>query len=199
MLFVDGENLVNSAEVVARKASITLKEGTVYVPGSFVWLPPERDPVGGTPGRHPRLRIGSEEYLNLRVWGERAYYYTSIAGDSRKVEKLRELISNAGFDPFVVKQRRGAQATKGLDVALTTDLLSHAHRDNYDVAILIAGDGDFVPLVEEVKRLGKLVYVLASRSRGLSPALRLAADTFMDFDLGFRRLWRHALDNDLVR
>ena len=32
--------------------------------------------------------------------------------------------------------------------------------DHYDVAVLIAGDGDYVPLVEEVKSLGKVVYVL---------------------------------------
>jgi len=28
--------------------------------------------------------------------------------------------------------------------ALTKDMLSHAFRDNYEVAVLVAGDGDYV-------------------------------------------------------
>ena len=32
-------------------------------------------------------------------------------------------------------------------------------RGNHDGMILVAGDGDYVPLAEEVKRLGKLVMV----------------------------------------
>jgi len=48
-------------------------------------------------------------------------------------------------------------------------MLSHAFLNNYDVATLIAGDADYVPLVEEVKRLGKVVYVLFFVSNGLSP------------------------------
>ena len=42
---------------------------------------------------------------------------------------------------------------KGVDIALTKDLLSHAFLDNYDAVVLVAGDGDYVPVVEELKRL----------------------------------------------
>jgi uncharacterized LabA/DUF88 family protein len=56
-------------------------------------------------------------------------------------------------------------------------MLLHAARKNYEVAILIAGDEDYVPLVEAVKSEGRRVYVWAV-SNGLSPALRRAADHF---------------------
>ena len=41
------------------------------------------------------------------------------------------------------------------------------------------GDGDYVPLVEEVKRLGKIVVcVFFDVGNGLSPALKIACDEF---------------------
>ena len=46
-----------------------------------------------------------------------------------------------------------------MDIQLATDMLSNGFSDNYDIAILVAGDADYVPLIEEVQRLGKLVYV----------------------------------------
>jgi len=49
---------------------------------------------------------------------------------------------------------------------------------NYEVAVLAAGDGDFVPLVEEVKRFGKRVVVIFWDNNGLNPELRRAADEF---------------------
>jgi uncharacterized LabA/DUF88 family protein len=48
------------------------------------------------------------------------------------------------------------------------------------VAVLVTGDGDYLPVVEEVKRFGKRV-VLAffeHSEAGLSPELRRAADEF---------------------
>ena len=53
------------------------------------------------------------------------------------------------------------------------------HRDNYDVAVLLAGDG---ALILELKRLGKVVYVAFFLASGLSPELRLAADGFFELE-----------------
>ena len=39
------------------------------------------------------------------------------------------------------------------------------------VAVLVAGDGDYVPLITEVKRLGKVVYVVFFNDYGLSTEL----------------------------
>ena len=70
-------------------------------------------------------------------------------------------------------------------------MLSHASNDNYDVAVMIAGDGDYVPLVDEVKRLGKLVHVVFFGSNGLSTKLRRAGDTFLDLEFQFEHFWRN--------
>ena len=44
---------------------------------------------------------------------------------------------------------------KGVDVEFAIDVLDSAHEDRYDVAVLITGDTDFVPLVRRITSLGK--------------------------------------------
>ncbi len=46
---------------------------------------------------------------------------------------------------------------KGVDVKLAIDMLSKAQRQEYDVAVLVSGDSDFVDLVKLVKEIGKHV------------------------------------------
>ncbi len=61
-------------------------------------------------------------------------------------------------------------AVKGDDIYLATDMLSFAYENKYDKAILVSGDGDFVPAIRKVQKLGKLVenaYFSVSRSNFL--------------------------------
>ncbi len=54
-----------------------------------------------------------------------------------------------GDEPeFVLKQ-------KGVDIKMALDVLDSAHDDRFDVAVLVTGDGDFVPLVHKITSLGK--------------------------------------------
>ena len=73
---------------------------------------------------------------------------------------------------------------KGVDIKLATDMIIHASRDNYDVAILVSGDTDFVDMVQAVKDLGKNVEV-ALFGRGTSRALREVADRVVSVDNTF--------------
>ena len=52
---------------------------------------------------------------------------------------------------------------KGVDTMLACDVISHAHNDAYDIAIIVAGDDDFVPLIETVKAVGKNIGVVQFR------------------------------------
>src|SRR5207249_1613714 len=91
------------------------------------------------------------------------------------------------FDPQVFKRLSGTQKSKGVDIALTKDMLSHAFLGNYQNAVLIAGDADYIPLVEEVKRRGKRVFLafFLGEGLGLSEDLKLAADFFVDLTDAF--------------
>jgi uncharacterized LabA/DUF88 family protein len=96
-----------------------------------------------------------------------------------------------GFQPEVFKKSKQDQKAKGVDIALAKDFLGNAYNHNYDVAVLIAGDGDYVPLVAEVKRLGKVVYVAFFRDKGfgLSEDLELSSDRSFEFSTLFREKW----------
>lgn len=108
----------------------------------------------------------------------RAYYYTSVAGDDMKIRNVKEALRYLRFDPQVFKKSPRQQKSKGVDITATKDMLRHAYANNYDGTALIAGDGDYIPLVDEVKRRGKNVFVafFATPSLGLNREIALVAD-----------------------
>jgi hypothetical protein len=179
MAFVDGENFTIRAQEIASQKGLQLTEGPHYRRDVFVWMP-EVSPTAFIGGR------GS----NLRHRAVRSYYYTSTTGAEDEQKRVRQALWELGFDPTVFKKNKQTSKTKGVDVTLTKDVLSHAFLNNYDTAVLVAGDGDYVPLVTELKRLGKVVYVYFFVSSGMSPELRLASDTFFPMDATFLARWK---------
>ena len=190
MMFVDGENLTIRAQKWAQDKGVQLQEGPYYMRDVLVWLPENEATT-----RLLHREDGPEE---LQLLGVRAYYYTSTIGDENKIRSIREALWTIGFQPEVFKKPRKQYKTKGVDIALTTDLLGNAYRDNYDAAVLVAGDGDYVPLVEEVKRLGKVVHVafFSEGRHGLSPELRLASDRFWKLEYAFSGAWERYNSKD---
>jgi uncharacterized LabA/DUF88 family protein len=77
-------------------------------------------------------------------------------------------------------------------------MMSHAFLNAYDVAVRIAGDGDYVPLVAELKRLRKVVYVGFFTSSGLNPELRIASDTFFPLDDALVQDWTTLKREDIL-
>lgn len=64
---------------------------------------------------------------------------------------------------------------KGVDTYIATDMVVQAAKNEYDVAILIASDGDYVPVVNAVRELGKKVELGFFRG-SISMALRAVCD-----------------------
>ncbi len=130
-------------------------ESKFYRKDTFIWLPNRR------PAETLHIQsLGSE----LAPRAVRAYYYASVQGDDEKLAGVKEELWSIGFQPEVFKKPAGERRSKGVDIALAKDVLSNAFMQNYESALLIAGDGDYVPLVNEVERLGKRGYVLFSSS-----------------------------------
>lgn len=50
---------------------------------------------------------------------------------------------------------------KGTDINIAVQMLSKAYTNAYDIAILVSGDTDYIPVVEQLHNLGKIV-VLAT-------------------------------------
>ena len=186
MLFVDGENFTIRAQKLAGDEGVALHEGREFLHNVFIWMP----------GISPTSALTNTAYAPLKVQPNaiRSHYYTCVSGDDAKVLSVRQALRSLGFHPEVFKKQKGQAKAKGVDIALSKDFLSHAFLGNYDVAVLIAGDGDYVPLITEVKRLGKVVYLAFFEEFGLSPELRLAADNYFDMSQFFLDRWKEATD-----
>lgn len=46
---------------------------------------------------------------------------------------------------------------KGVDVLLVIDMLTNAYENNYDIAVLLSGDSDFIPAIESIQALKKKI------------------------------------------
>ena len=76
-----------------------------------------------------QLRLGRDEYHNLM---------------------------HAGIEPkFMPMSQAGKE--KGIDVALAVDALQTGLEGKFDIAVLVTGDGDFVPLVRALMKQGTRV------------------------------------------
>ena len=56
------------------------------------------------------------------------------------------------------------------DINMAVDMVENAHENTFDIAVLVSGDGDFVPAVRSVKKKDKIVknvYFKNSSSRNL--------------------------------
>ena len=97
-------------------------------------------------------------------------YYNAALDRGKNLEKYKkqqiffsELRKIPGFEVHLVKMRKHIEKgkvcykVKGDDILIATDMLSGAYENSYDVAILVSGDGDFVPVIKKVQMMGKRV------------------------------------------
>jgi uncharacterized LabA/DUF88 family protein len=112
----------------------------------------------------------------------RTYYYMSPlpadadselrAGQQRFINRLNRLpYLEVRYGKLVRRDeeckkcgdKRQRWQEKGVDMRIGVDMLALASKDNYDVAVLVTGDGDLREAVQAVKDLGKHVEVATFR------------------------------------
>jgi len=89
-------------------------------------------------------------------------YYGSMRPDRINIESnFHNFLKRNNFTTIILplKLRGKGYIEKGVDGALLTDLVSYAHIDKYDVAILVSGDQDYWTGLKKVKALGKKVEI----------------------------------------
>lgn len=136
-----------------------------------------------------QLEVDFEEMVNLLVCDRNlrgAYVFDGVCNKvcSRPRSRLHQRLEEAGFRLVLRSQPNSEEESKEqkeVDVSLATTMCLAAFRDNYDTAILVSGDRDFVPAIETVHELGKIVEV-ASFERSLSNSLRVSADMYHSLD-----------------
>ena len=91
---------------------------------------------------------------------EKKKWYKDLSNKSGYVIK-------ASFD----KRTLNDTIEKKIDIKIAIDIISLAYENAYDTAVLVSGDGDFIPVVKKVKELGRDFELWAFRY-SLAKALR---------------------------
>jgi uncharacterized LabA/DUF88 family protein len=162
MIFVDGENLAIRYQCAL--SGRAARPEVQHEPDVFVW----------SPALHPQATSGTPDVI-------RKYYYTAVKGDDDRIAKIEDDLKTLGFETPRVFKKQKDRGSKQVDISLATDMLVHATRKHYDVAVLVAGDEDYIPLVRAVQFEGARVHIWFV-SNGLSPRLRRVADHFVDLN-----------------
>jgi uncharacterized LabA/DUF88 family protein len=129
----------------------------------------------------------------------RIYYYNAIVGRREEPERYRDqqaFFASVAAIPYcelrlgrLVYQNwpNSPPYEKGVDIQLTTDLLTHSFKNNYDVGILVAGDSDYVGALQAVKDNGKNIEVALFGKEKTSRPLREVADRVITIDKRYLR------------
>ena len=175
-----------------------LKRSMVFIDGSNLNKAWKRQ------RKEAKSSLDYEKLMLLATQGTdciRGYFYDSV-NENDNIERFLDALRNIGITvvtkPLRYKDVRCERCNtidrrvpyqKGIDIALSTDLLMLAYENVYDVAIIISGDNDFVPAIEQVKRKGKIVRIVSFGS-SLGQDLRRSADKVIQLDGRFPELER---------
>ena len=176
LVLADGENLVARYQSMLASGG-TRTEETKHIQDVFIW--------------HPQFTMCVPMHV-IRV-----SFYTTQVGDELKLEETRRAIASHSYQcrsisrneygemgnicPHVFKKEKNSHKTKSVDINIAIDTLRHTYNDSMDILFLLAGDGDYIPLIQEVIRQGKRVFVGAF-SDGLNLDLRHISDRFFELD-----------------
>ena len=156
MIFIDGSNLYHSLKQHCGRTDMDI-------------------------GKFSRKLLGRRRLIRI-------YYYNARVGFKEEPERYRQqqaFFASINTIPYT-ELRLGRLVynnwpsvppyEKGTDVQLATDMLTHSFKNNYDLAILVAGDNDFVSAIQAVKDNGKQIEVALFGKEGSSRQLRTVAD-----------------------
>lgn len=90
------------------------------------------------------------------------------------LEKVEQIPYVAVTTGFVRPGKKKPREQKGVDVQIAVDALEAAWSGRADAIILVAGDADFCPLAEAVRRTGAFMIVIGYPA--MSSELRYSAD-----------------------
>jgi len=156
MIFIDGSNLYHSLKGFINRTDIDIGKLSKKM--------------------LDKRRLVRIYYYNAKVglkeepqrYRDQQAFFTSVSGIPYSELRLGRLVYHnwPNSPPY----------EKGVDIQLATDMITHSFKNNYDVAVLVAGDNDFVGALQAVKDNGKNVEVALFGKERTSFRLRMVAD-----------------------
>ena len=162
MVFIDGSNMYHSLKSHFKRTDIDI-------------------------GRFCQKLVGKRRLVRI-------YYYNAQVGQKEEPERFKDqkkFFDSVQAIPYT-ELRLGRLVyfnwpgtppyEKGVDIQLATDMITHSYKNNYDTAILVGGDSDFVGAMQAVKDNGKNVEVALFGNERTSVPLRTVADRVQRID-----------------
>ncbi|MCX6721833.1 MAG: NYN domain-containing protein [Candidatus Staskawiczbacteria bacterium] len=130
-------------------------------------------------------KVNFQEVLKQAVAGRkfiRAFGYV-VRTKTGEEAPFFDALSKIGIETRVrdLQEWYGGAKKADWDIGIVIDAIRTA--PGLDVIVLVSGDGDFIPLVEYLKNMGKRVEVMAF-GKSTSGVLKGTADEFIDLDEG---------------
>jgi len=157
MIFIDGSNLYHSLKSFFKRADIDI-------------------------GKFCSKLLDKRQLIRI-------YYYNARVGRKEEPERYKDqqaFFSGVAAIPYTELRLGHLVYTnhwpsvppyeKGVDVQLATDMITHSFKGNYDVAILVAGDNDYVSALQALKDNGRHAEVALFGKERTSRQLRMVAD-----------------------
>ena len=118
---------------------------------------------------------------NMEIFG--LFYYSAYDPTEGFIIKILDWLKYNGFTVVSKEVKKiGNTFFKGnMDVELTCDMLLNL--DQYDLAVLISGDGDFTRCVAELQKRNKRVQIVSTEQTSpplLAQELKNQADSFIE-------------------
>ncbi len=126
----------------------------------------------------------------------RTYFYNVLPPNEKTAESVREYHTSLGLSNRIEVRLGKMQKTPGdsknrqkqVDVLLAIDMFRLASSGKMDLAVLVSGDGDFVPLLQAVKDEGVLTKVVYA-PESCDNELRVVADAHLEIGAADLRRW----------
>jgi uncharacterized LabA/DUF88 family protein len=105
------------------------------------------------------VRTREQGYENYRIvyaaWFQGLFHASQASESQLRFERnLHHDLMHAGVDPKYLPMAQSGQGEKGVDVALAVDALQVGLEGKIDIAVIVSGDGDLVPLVRALMKHG---------------------------------------------
>lgn len=130
--------------------------------------------------RLTQILVGNRDLVGAYVFDARMQFAPKGDATINMHNGLREL----GFRVIAresIEYRDGSYVQKEVDVSMACEMLEHALTNHFDIAIVVSGDRDFVPVIQKVQAAGKRVEV-AAFSESYNEETKRAADVYYMLD-----------------
>lgn len=195
----ESQNLIYLIMVRITSRTISYRPSMLFIDGGYLRAN-LRELFGSDQINFARL---AREIVALWNWGNtaselvRAYYYDAIVDPIENPNKFKQ--QNTYFDEIRkldtyevrlgrLKKTEKRPRQKGVDTLIALDMIIKAFQDHYDIAFLLAGDDDFVDIVQSVKTFTGKRIVGVFFSKHISKGLKECFDYRREIDTQYTNI-----------